>query len=358
MSGGPGGDRPPVSVMRFVDVVDHGGRRAVPRRRHVDAYRHAAAVDELAVRMGKVHRDRAGRAAREHGRHENQSPHGLSQIGREPPAASSRDEPFAPREVGELVFPDPADGEVLRVGMREIEARHRRRRAASRSFPSASCRARSARRRSNSGAFDRVIGTRRITRRRDECRDTPRGSAREVERLVGRRSYSPQLATHLGVQPLGESLGQTIGQRLQHDRVVVVLRALELGELPLDAEARGDGEAAEVVRRARVLRCDEIGQAEVRLAGRALVLLAQVAPGERDAAALVVRPRCRRRSRSRATGPPRRWPSAIVLRRSLRSIAWPSRCRLRAASPTSGIVEDRGKRPGRAPTPGRTAPSR
>jgi hypothetical protein len=50
---------------------------------------------------------------------------------------------------------------------------------------------------------------------------------------------------------------------------------LELGQLLLDAEAGGDGEGAGVI----AGRCDEVGQALLRLAVGALLLLAQAVPG-------------------------------------------------------------------------------
>ena len=49
------------------------------------------------------------------------------------------------------------------------------------------------------------------------------------------------------MQALGEGLGEAVGQRLDHDRGVVVVGALEaLGDVVL-ADAGGDGEAADVI---------------------------------------------------------------------------------------------------------------
>ena len=84
------------------------------------------------------------------------------------------------------------------------------------------------------------------------------------------------------MQPLREGLCQAIGQCLQHDRAVVVLHRLELGEFPLDAQSRGDGERAGIVLDPRILRRDEVGQTIVGLARRPNVLLPEVAPRQCD----------------------------------------------------------------------------
>ena len=105
-----------------------------------------------------------------------------------------------------------------------------------------------------------------------------------VQRLVGR--VAPVVSAHLAVQPFGAGFGEAVGERLQHDRVIVVVCRLELGELLLDAEAGGDGEGADPVGGA--FFCHKIGKRLVRLAGRTLVLLAQVVPGHRDFAARFV----------------------------------------------------------------------
>ena len=80
------------------------------------------------------------------------------------------------------------------------------------------------------------------------------------------------------MQPLGEGLGEAIGEHLEHDRVVVVIRAFERGDALLDpsgAHRKGAGPVAH----AAFLRRHEIRQAQVRPAGRFLVLLPQVMPG-------------------------------------------------------------------------------
>ena len=84
------------------------------------------------------------------------------------------------------------------------------------------------------------------------------------------------------MQPFGERFRETIGKRLQHDRAVVVVGALELDELLLDAQAGSDGERPHIVGYARIFGGDEIGQAIIWFAERTLVLLAQVVPRHRD----------------------------------------------------------------------------
>ncbi len=85
------------------------------------------------------------------------------------------------------------------------------------------------------------------------------------------------------MQPLGEGLRQTVGQRLDHDRRVVVVGVLEaVCDLVL-ADAGRDDEGADVI--AVSLRRDEIGQRDVGPALAAGQLLAQgVQRGERLAA--------------------------------------------------------------------------
>ncbi|OPZ09737.1 MAG: hypothetical protein BWZ08_00202 [candidate division BRC1 bacterium ADurb.BinA292] len=95
-------------------------------------------------------------------------------------------------------------------------------------------------------------------------------------------------AAHEFVQPLGEGLGQSVGQCLDHDRLVIIVIGLELGDQFGDAMARRDGKPAEIVEPAAFARRDEIGQAVVRFAVGALPLLAQeVERGKQAAAAFV-----------------------------------------------------------------------
>ena len=92
------------------------------------------------------------------------------------------------------------------------------------------------------------------------------------ELLVG--AVAP-LAARARVQVLGERLGEPVGERLHHDRVVVVEVLLERAREVVGLDARGDRKRTDVVGDAGFERRDEIGEAEVRLAVGLLSLLAQ-----------------------------------------------------------------------------------
>ena len=127
-----------------------------------------------------------------------------------------------------------------------------------------------------------------------------------VERQVLALAVAPVLA-HLRVQVLGGRLGQPIGQRLDHDRVVVVLIALELPGQRVGADAGRDGEHAEVVGDAALARRDEVGERQIRpLVGDDLLLPQHREPrqlasprvvGEDDDVVAVGRSRARTRRR-------------------------------------------------------------
>src|SRR5690606_6760554 len=122
----------------------------------------------------------------------------------------------------------------------------------------------------------RMVGTGRVAWRGTDAAVALRDQRRIVESLVGR--IAPALAPHALVQPFGEGAAETAGEALEHASVVAVVRRLEPGELGLDAQPGGNREGADPVRDAGVPGCDEVRQAPVRLARRALVLLAQAVP--------------------------------------------------------------------------------
>ena len=105
------------------------------------------------------------------------------------------------------------------------------------------------------------------------------------------RVVAPEILAHTLVQAFGKSLGQPVGQRLEHDGRVVVVAVLEQLFPLVDADAGGDGEGAHVVR-GHALGRDEIGQAaagarhavDLVLFG----LLAQAEPGQGDLRARLV----------------------------------------------------------------------
>ena len=63
------------------------------------------------------------------------------------------------------------------------------------------------------------------------------------------------------MQHRGQRLGEAVGEGLEHQSGVVVLVDLEAGDVFIDADARGAGETADVVRDAGVGRGDEVRQA-------------------------------------------------------------------------------------------------
>ncbi len=94
------------------------------------------------------------------------------------------------------------------------------------------------------------------------------------EREVLARRVAP-FASRPAVQPLGEGLGQPVGQGLDHDRVVVVELGLEAAHDRIGAEPGGDRERADVVAHAARARGHEVGQAQTRIGVVVRPLLAQ-----------------------------------------------------------------------------------
>jgi hypothetical protein len=66
-----------------------------------------------------------------------------------------------------------------------------------------------------------------------------------TEALLGR--IAPELAPHTLVHAFGQRLCQAIGQRLEHDRAVIVVACLELAHFLVETDAGGDGERAHPV---------------------------------------------------------------------------------------------------------------
>src|SRR5579872_6971961 len=131
------------------------------------------------------------------------------------------------RVVVELVAPDPADREVARGRVREVDPAHRRRRRH--------------RERLRQVDPDRVrpeqpeellllavVGAGGVAERGTDAAKALRDEVAGRERLVRRVPLAPCLR----VQPLRERLGEPVGERLDDDRaVVVVLRCVPCGEL-------------------------------------------------------------------------------------------------------------------------------
>ncbi len=160
--------------------------------------------------------------------------------------------------------------------------------------------------------------------------------------------WNPQnlLANPL-VHPFGERLCQPVGDRLQQDRAVVVVGCLELRDLVLAAEPRGNGEGADVVGQTGVLGRDVVAQRPVRDAVPMLALLAQVVQrGQHLGTGLVgvdldvVTP-----PRSPGKNPITPVGGQPLLLDQVSSISWASSYSLRAVSPETGLLRMSGNLP-------------
>jgi hypothetical protein len=100
-----------------------------------------------------------------------------------------------------------------------------------------------------------VVGTRGIAEGRTDAAE-PLGDQVLLGQVLVRRV---PLAPRRPVQELGESLREPIGQRLDHDRVVVVVLGL-VASSELVGTMDGDAEGTDVV----IARRDVVGQAAVR----------------------------------------------------------------------------------------------
>ena len=172
---------------------------------------------------------------------------------------------------------------------------------------------------------------------------------------------APVLA-RLRVQVLGERLGQPIGERLDDDRGVVVVRGFELLDERVDAEAGGHRERADVVGDAAVDRRDEVGERAIRLVVGDHFLLPQHRESRRD----LLRPsrlrspstaRCRRRRCSPARSRRRRGRGSACRRRSASAASARGRRDPRRRADLSDRRGSAGSGPS-APTPRRRTSSR
>ena len=123
---------------------------------------------------------------------------------------------------------DLADGEIVRLRMGEIEARngggwqHR-------VFGERHAGVRAASSKANSVAFSVWVGAGRITGRRADAAVFFGNQVRGGEPLV---AGIAQYCLRTRSWPFGAGFGKLVGQRLQHDGVVIVVRRLEFGEFP------------------------------------------------------------------------------------------------------------------------------
>lgn len=108
---------------------------------------------------------------------------------------------------------------------------------------------------------------------------------------------APHLPPHERVHGFGERLGQSVGQQLGHDGVVVVAPGAEFFAQLLQSDARRHGEAADPI----AFRGDEIRQREVVLSAGLVAehrqaVFAALGVCDPDVVALGTRPgRCLRR---------------------------------------------------------------
>jgi len=105
------------------------------------------------------------------------------------------------------------------------------------------------------------------------------------QRQAGVVGVAPEFAANARVQVFGEGFSQTVGERFDHDGVVIVMRGFKAGDMRVEIQTAGDGEHADVITRplprplSQSARGDKVGQRPVHLACGFLVLLAQGMPG-------------------------------------------------------------------------------
>ena len=90
------------------------------------------------------------------------------------------------------------------------------------------------------------------------------------------------------MEPLGKGFGQAVGQGFRHDGIVVIVVPLELFAQKIDPNSRRHGKGSDVIRAARLFRCDKIRQRETALPLRLLRLLAQGVERRQDRRATVI----------------------------------------------------------------------
>ena len=118
-----------------------------------------------------------------------------------------------------------------------------------------------------------VVGTGRVARSRPDALVGLGDERVVVERLVS--GVAPQLGAHALVEPLGEGLGEPVGQRGQQDGRVVVVVGLEARLGLGQAVTGGDREGSHVVGHAGLDRGHVVRQRDVRTAVASGDLLAQ-----------------------------------------------------------------------------------
>ena len=185
----------------------------------------------------------------------------VDQVRREPARRLIERDALSGRVVGQLVATDPADPEVVAVGVPQVVAGDRGARPHRERFGQPDAGPRLRLEQVEQRALLRVVGAGRVARRGPDALVALGDEVGVRERLVGR--VAPQLAPDALVEPLGEGLGQAVGEGLGEDRRVVVVGRLELGDDLVEADAGRDREGADVVGDAGLGRGDEIGEGDV-----------------------------------------------------------------------------------------------
>src|SRR4029453_12675760 len=149
------------------------------------------------------------------------SEYGCSRLVREilaePPLGLGEGDPFLLRVVRDLIATDAPPGEVARLRMAEVEAAHARARRRRIRLREPNARP-SGLEQVEEGALLRVVRTGGVPERRTNASKPLADSLLVRKRLVGR---VPLVSSEL-VEPLRVRLGESVGQRSHHDRVVVV----------------------------------------------------------------------------------------------------------------------------------------
>eukprot|EP00760_Papus_ankaliazontas_P021524 PhM_4_TR18701/c2_g2_i1/m.7913 len=186
--------------------------------------------------------------------------------------------------VVDLVLLDLAHAEVLGVGVREHKRRHRRRRHHGLVLRQADARRGLDVAQLPHCAHLRGIGLRGVAGGGADALVLLAEHGLGVEGLL--LGVAPRRAADDGVDFLGEGLGETVGERLGHDGLVVVVVGLVHGAQLLAAED-ADGELTEVVL-SGALGGDEVGEAHVLVRLLLLGLLAEAVEGRDRRRALLV----------------------------------------------------------------------
>src|SRR3984957_14877980 len=187
----------------------------------------------------------------------------------------------------DLVALDLADAEIIALRVAEIEAADRGAGPHGKAFGQPHADRALAVEQLEQSRFLGVVGLRRIAGRRADAAIFFGDQFVACERLVG--GVGPKFLAHALVHPLGGSFGEAVGQRLGHDRGIIVVGVLEaLGDGFL-ADAGGHREGADIIGKAAGAWRDEIGERYIGAAFAARELLAQrMQRGDRPAARFII----------------------------------------------------------------------